>query len=344
MKLKTLSLFSGIGGIELGLERSGGFEATAFCEFDEHARKVLNKHWPKVHAFDDVNHLHYFDGVLTDGIKSIKTKIDLISGGFPCQDISIAGIKRGFEDEQGNRTRSGLWGEFARLIGEIKPRYALIENVKNLLNIGLVRVLKDLDQMGYNAEWSIISARSVGAIHLRERIFIIAWRRESSDSGRERRIAGADKDLRSQGEESIAKNASNLRREISEKFTDAASVGREGGRADRIKELRTRSKKGQSSECSFVTPDAYLSRFWPTSSAEDVSSWWRTKTAARFGNWWTTESGIRREYDGISPAVDGNQFVESERRQRIKQLGNAVVPQCVEMIADRIMILEGKKL
>ena len=95
----------------------------------------------------------------------------------PCQDISTAGLQKGLVDEKGNTTRSGLWFQYKRLIGELRPKWVIIENVRNLVNNGLMQVLKDLDEVGYDCEWQIISARDVGACHLRERIWIVAWPR-----------------------------------------------------------------------------------------------------------------------------------------------------------------------
>lgn len=173
-KLKVLDLFSGIGGFSLGLERSGGFETVAFCEIDPFCQKVLKKHWPNVPIFDDVRGL-------TGG--QVGT-IDVITGGFPCQDLSTAGKQAGLT---GNR--SGLWSEIARLISNIRPRYAIVENVANLLSgpseqrgRWFGRVLGDLAECGYNAEWENIPASAVGAPHRRERVWIVAYPMQNSHS------------------------------------------------------------------------------------------------------------------------------------------------------------------
>ena len=123
-KLRVLDLFSGIGGFSLGLERTGGFETVAFCEIEPFPRKVLAKHWPEVPCYEDVRTLTA-DALARDGI----TKIDVITGGFPCQDLSVAGKRAGL----GEGTRSGLWSEIVRLIGELRPGYLIVENVANLL-------------------------------------------------------------------------------------------------------------------------------------------------------------------------------------------------------------------
>jgi DNA (cytosine-5)-methyltransferase 1 len=155
--MRVLDLFSGIGGFSLGLERAG-METVAFCEFDKNAQKVLRKHWPDVPIFDDVRTLKGSD------VKSV----DVICGGFPCQDISLVGKGAGIEGE-----RSGLWFEFHRLIKEIKPKWVIAENVTALRSRGLDEVLRSLTEIGYDAEWHCISASSIGAPHRRDRIWII---------------------------------------------------------------------------------------------------------------------------------------------------------------------------
>lgn len=161
-KLRVLDLFSGIGGFSLGLERTGYFKAVAFCEIDEDAKKVLKKHWPSTPIFNDVKKIVG---------EAIKDNVDVICGGFPCQDISIANIKgKGLDGE-----RSGLWSEYCRLIQEIQPRWAIIENVPNLRNKGLNQVLADLDAIGYDCEWYILPACAVGAPQERERLWAVAY-------------------------------------------------------------------------------------------------------------------------------------------------------------------------
>jgi|TARA_R110000824_G_scaffold382955_1_gene576268 DNA (cytosine-5)-methyltransferase 1 len=160
---QVLDLFSGIGGFSLGLERTGGFETAAFCEIDPYARAVLNKHWPEVPCYEDVRTLTA-DRLGADGIA-----VDVICGGFPCQDISTAGKGAGLAGE-----RSGLWSEIARLVGELRPSYVIVENVSALLGRGLSRVLGDLSEIGYDAEWHCIPASYVGAPHRRDRVWIVA--------------------------------------------------------------------------------------------------------------------------------------------------------------------------
>ncbi len=174
--MNVLDLFAGIGGFTLGLEKAG-FETVAFCEIDPYAQKVLRKNWPEVPIYDDVR------TITADRLAADRIRVDVITGGFPCQDISTAGRQAGIEGE-----RSGLWLECARLLGEIRPRYAIFENVTNLLNGDggdwFKRVLGDISAIGYDAEWHCIPASAIGAYHHRDRVWIIAYPNSDSESGR----------------------------------------------------------------------------------------------------------------------------------------------------------------
>jgi DNA (cytosine-5)-methyltransferase 1 len=167
MMMKFGSLFSGIGGMDLGLERAG-MECRWQVEIDDYATKVLEKHWPIVPRFRDVREVG----------KHNLEPVDLICGGFPCQDISVASSTgTGLNGE-----RSGLWSEFYRIICEIKPRWVLVENVGQLLSINNGRdfgiVLRNLASSGFNAEWRVLRASSFGAPHRRARVFIVAYTNE----------------------------------------------------------------------------------------------------------------------------------------------------------------------
>ena len=166
--MRMLDLFSGIGGFALAGQWRWGKELdiVGFCEIEEYAQKVLKKNFPDVPIYQDITKL--------DGTQF--KDIDLITGGFPCQDISVAGKGKGLIDEEtGKRTRSGLWSEMHRIISEIRPRFAIIENVPMLTIRGGTRVIADLAQIGYDAEWQIIGADDVGAWHRRKRIWIVAY-------------------------------------------------------------------------------------------------------------------------------------------------------------------------
>ena len=239
------SLFSGIGGIDLGLERAG-MTCAWQVEIDPWCRQVLPKHWPNVRRYEDVS------AVGGDTLEPVE----LIAGGFPCQDVSVAGQRAGIQDG----TRSGLWSEFHRIICELRPRYVFVENVPGLLTNGMGRVLGDLADIGYDAEWEVLSAADVGAPHLRKRVFIVAHTQIVQCNGR----------------------------------NDNSRICQQGGT---------------------------VSKFGNRSRTKDVADAQRERE-----NWWTTEPDVGRVANGVPQRVD-----------RLKGLGNAVVPQCAEQIGRRIM-------
>ena len=154
------SLFSGIGGFDLGLERAG-YEIAWQVEIDPYCQRVLAKHWPTVQRYGDIRDMDW----------GTVRPIDLLCGGFPCQDLSFAGKRAGIDGE-----RSGLWSEYLRAIVQLRPRYVLVENVPGLLsNAYMGRVLRDLAESGYDAEWRVLSAAQYGAPHLRERVWLLAY-------------------------------------------------------------------------------------------------------------------------------------------------------------------------
>jgi DNA (cytosine-5)-methyltransferase 1 len=160
--IRVGSLFAGIGGFELGIERAipnahtiWQVEQNTFCQ------SILRKHWPNATIYDDVR---------TVGAHNLQP-IDILIGGFPCQDISTAGNQRGIK----NGTRSGLWWEMHRIIVELRPRIVIMENVSNILRLGGADVVGSLANIGYGCEWSVISARQFGAPHQRKRWFCVAY-------------------------------------------------------------------------------------------------------------------------------------------------------------------------
>jgi len=157
-RLRGLSLFSGVAGIEIGLQE--WVETEAYCEIDKYAQAVLKSRFGKdIQLYEDITELH-----------CKQNEFDIITGGFPCQDISNAGKRRGIKAE-----RSGLWFEMQRLIGEVRPRYVFAENVSALINRGLPEVLASLAEIGYDAIWTTLRASDVGAPHRRERVFMLAY-------------------------------------------------------------------------------------------------------------------------------------------------------------------------
>jgi len=171
-KYKVLDLFSGLGGFSLGLERTGHFETVAFCDNDKFSKAILDKHWKGIKVYDDVREITK-EKFKEDGIEFP----DIITGGFPCQPFSVAGKQKGTSDDR------HLWPEMFRIIKTFKPRFAIGENVRGIVNIqdGVVfeTVCTDLESEGYEVQPFNIPAAGVGAPHRRERIWFIAIREES---------------------------------------------------------------------------------------------------------------------------------------------------------------------
>jgi DNA (cytosine-5)-methyltransferase 1 len=231
-------------------------------EIDPYARAVLAKHWPDVRRHEDVRTFPPPEG---------EWGVDVICGGFPCQDISVAGKGAGLAG-----ARSGLWYEYARIIGELRPRYVIVENVAALLTRGADVVLGTLASLGYDAEWHVISASAVGAPHRRERLWIVAW--NANGRGRTRKCSLG----------SISQRTGTDSNGVCEDVPDADSAGRQQQR--RPESIR----------------------------AEQF--------AAECGSWWSVEPDVGRVAHGAPARVD-----------RLRCLGNAVVPQIVEVIGRAIV-------
>lgn len=257
------SLFAGIGGLDLGLERAG-MECRWQVEIDNYATRVLEKHWPRVRRWKDIRTFPPHPNSESESAVSVDEKewqghsgstgweVDLISAGWPCQDISTAGPKEGIQGK-----KSGLFFEVIRIVCVLEPKFILLENVAALLNRGLGNVLGSLAAIGYDAEWHCLQAADFGAPHIRDRIFILAHRQ------------------------------------------------RDG------------------SEARLSTPAS-----WPQGNSKKSHN-----TGDRFDGWqgfshWATEPRMDRVADGIPHRMD-----------RLRGLGNAVVPQIAEWIGKQI--LEG---
>lgn len=204
-KIRVLDLFSGIGGISLGLERTGGFETVAFCEIEPFCRAVLRRYWPHLEVYENVKTLRGAD------LLALHGRIDCIAGGFPCQQISAAGKGEGVGTEGAPTDRSGLWWEMRRLIREIRPAWVFAENVPTLRTRGADSVIASLEQEGYTVWASVVGAWAVGAPHKRDRIWLIGRRgvrHANPNSERGGREGGdalhRDKRTRKTGRESLS--------------------------------------------------------------------------------------------------------------------------------------------
>ena len=283
------SLFAGIGGFDLGLERAG-MTCRWQVENDPYCQRVLAKHWPDVGQWDDVR---TFPPAPTN-----EWPVDLICGGFPCQDVSDAGNKTGI-----GGSRSGLWFEFARIIGILRPRFVLVENVTGLLVRGMDRVLGGLAACGYDAEWEVLAASDVGAPHIRERVFVVAYsqcdqlRVESRGLGR----------AHWKGEAVAGDN------------------GPHGYLADSAvaRSRRLPVRPGESRE-ETIDPDGEGAFF----SANEGIFGRHEEGRPRLERceWWSAEPSVGRMANGVPKRVD-----------RLRCLGNAVVPQVAEWIGRRIL-------
>ena len=304
------SLFAGIGGMDLGLERAG-MECRWQVEIDPYATRVLANHWPHVRRHDDVRTFPPDDG--TDW------RVDLIAGGFPCQDISSAGKRLGIEGPQ-----SGLWSEYARVIGELRPRYALVENVSALLVRGLDAVLGTLATLGYDAEWTCLPAAAVGAPHIRDRVFILAYaqRSEWGPCGADGcQVEHAEDGLQGgreedpgwsgvSGQKMADPNTDCRRLHGFEELHGEQRPGIDGTHRDDALRLRD------------DVPDTQRDRL------EGIFAG-RPETRAVIGSgrdWWATEPDVGRVAYGVPRRVD-----------RLRGLGNAVVPQVAEWIGRRMI-------
>jgi DNA (cytosine-5)-methyltransferase 1 len=278
------SLFTGIGGMDIGLERAG-MTCAWQVENDRYCRRVLARHWPEVPRYGDVR-------LLTG--KHLPA-VDLIAGGFPCQPVSHAGRRHGKADDR------WLWDDFARLVGDLRPRYVLVENVPNLRHHGFGTVLGDLAALGYDAEWEHLPAASVGALHIRDRLFLLA-------------------------------------------YTDRAAVQRAGGTGILGRAPRTLTREalqrrwrgrapGDSGEAQLAVPDAAsLGREQGRPGARAGAGQSRRFRLPAF-DYWLSEPPVGRVVNGLPRRVD-----------RLRALGNAVVPQVAEVVGTLIMEFEDERL
>ena len=347
-KLKVLSLFSGVGMMDYGLEQTDGFETVAFCEIDESCQAVLRKHWPKVPVYDDIKELKInWDDNRGDPLWEtfVREGIDIICGGFPCQDISVAGKQKGMIDEEtGEQTRSGLWNEYKRIIKEVGPRWVIIENVFNLRNKGLATLIKDLSELGYVGFAEPISARAVGACHLRKRYWIVA-RLADSECFRSRRIQSGrssgenwPEEIRIGGNGEIGSVTNSYESRLEEQCQPIGIQPEQSA-------VECGRSKPSNTECIY--------RLWGAYKSEEEKSKWWTEAASRFGN-------VFGQITKIKPTIcrnnDGNTFeldtdrrrarivrrLEQLRKARIKQLGNGLIPQIAQLIGERILDYERK--
>ena len=306
--MRVLDLFSGIGGFSLGLERAE-METVAFCEFDEKARLVLKKHWPDVPIFNDVRELN------AERLKHLYP-IDLICGGFPCQPFSVAGKRKGKEDDR------HLWPEYFRLIQEIRPRWVIGENVSGLINMGLDQVLSDLESENYSCQTLVIPACAINAPHRRDRVWIVGnSQRERGPSGvlQSRDIiqaqAGGETDTSitaGKRPKTVAHSISNSERPTYR--GDSGERSRERNEQNVSKRDEMGGHSGNSSQDVAHTSGKGLQgneRIRSNEGQDRVRARGADGTTPKCGNdgtgegWWATEPEFCGTLDGISKKLDG---------------------------------------
>lgn len=290
--MKMLSLFSGIGGIDLAAEWAG-FETVAFCEFDPFCQKVLKKHWPDVPVFGDIKRLTYKRLMRklykTGAINNEDRSIDVICGGYPCQPFSVAGKREGEEDDR------HLWPYVKQLLQEVGPRWFIGENVAGHVTLGLDTVLADLESIGYTSQAFVIPACAVNAPHRRDRVFIVAH----SDSQRCKKF------------------------NLSSKSTQQRFCHR--GNYERKDAPHT------SCESKSQTDKTFSSVGKERNTWSDLARWSRGDVSGTY--WETNQPPIPGVDDGVPDRVD-----------RVRSLGNAVVPQHIYPVFDLIAKLEAKAI
>jgi len=273
------SLFSGIGGLDLGFERAG-MRVIWQSEIDPYACKVLAKHWPEVPNLGDIKRINFADVV----------RPDVICGGYPCQPFSTAGKRQGEEDPR------HLWPWVREALRVLRPRYAIFENVRGHLSLGGTTVLSEIAALGYSAEWRVVSAASVGANHRRDRIVIVAY---TDDSG----VRASRRDLEPQEPSSCEERKINSRNGISGRGAEVADAT----------EQRPQKRCGSPSNEVFAS-----------------DAWRRCGDFGSIPDWWAIEPDVGRVADGVPSRLD-----------RIKGLGNAVVPQVAEVIGRLVVAHAG---
>ena len=329
LPLRVLSLFAGIGGIDLGLE-AHGCKTVAYSEVDPYACRVMARHFPDAINLGDITTI--------DWEATRELGIDIICGGFPCQDISLAGNRAGIADG----TRSGLWRHYADAIRVLRPRGVLVENVAALASSGLDRVLGDLAACGYDAEWDCIPAAAVSAPHLRDRLFIVAYRTDAAGCGADASSARREGRGRSAADGGDVRRPGDPRRvqagtsaiagghggAVAAADTDAGGRGttvgdvrpgesdsaRRGTRAD----ADARRQRGAEGADHGQHQSAGHARREVQRGRSPFDQWPRPEGS----DYWLAEPDVGRMGHGIPDRVD-----------RLRCLGNAVVPHVAEHVA-----------
>ena len=297
MDLELLDLFSGIAGFSYAAEKIvGGYKTTQFVEKDSYCQSVIRKNFPNTPIHDDIRTFTAKPG-----------QFDVFTIGFPCQDLSVAGKQRGIND----KTRSGLFYESIRLLREVRPRFALFENVRNLLSHEkgqtFQEVLFQIAKAGYDAEWSVISARDLGACHLRERIWIVAYTNDYGSSTSKRiRVDDKTNSITQEGQNKTSKSERSSNPRDSRTFQQTSETSDTSN---------TNSSRAQSNSEGLEKP-IWKHAFLNSKERRTLSPDWTG---------YVSEPSLCRGDDGLRGRV-----------ARIKAMGNSIVPQCAAVPLQRI--------
>ena len=316
MKLKLLDLFSGIGGFSLGFESTGYFETIGFVEKDKFCQKVLKKNFNNIPIESEVRN-----------VKGKKYKADIITGGFPCQPFSVAGKRRGTEDDR------YLWDETIRVIKECKPRWFIGENVEGIINISEGRVLqqiqKDLVAEGFEVQCLVIPASGLGAWHQRKRVWIIGHNLSNPNS--------RNVEARREGQRGICKESKGQRSSnnaTSFRKTLSNSNSRLSIRENEEIQARGNTINSSSKDVSNSNSKGFQRRSISTNMENKQRQVITERSIEEQQTWWEAQSDICRNVNGISYELD------KDRKNRIKALGNSIVPLIAYEIAKAILKAE----
>ena len=330
-KLRLLDTFAGIGGFSYAAENLvGGFETVQFIEIDPYCQQVLNKNFPNIPIHDDIT-----------TYRAKPYSADVITGGFPCQSISQAGHREGITET----SKSGLWFQLIRTIRMVRPKYFILENVSAILTNGMDIVLRDIFEAGYDAEWCCIPSSFVGACHQRDRWWLLGFSSNSEskrtwkdESRLWRQSKGGDMQTNRNSNEKIS-NASN---------TESIGCGGGSGEGCSIQERNFLQGKQRGSQMGSKTERCSINSSNPDSNglqgkvgSRIYRPTWKTQNIRRLNpNWrqYISQPTIRRGDDGLSTKLDA-----SRRVQRLKQLGNTIVPQVAAIPLQRVIQLEREQ-
>jgi DNA (cytosine-5)-methyltransferase 1 len=328
--LSLLDLFSGIGGFSLGMEATKRINTVAFCEKDEYCRKVLKKHWSNTKQYIDIRDV---DGT--------KISADIISGGFPCQPFSVAGKRKGTTDDR------YLWDEMLRIITEVKPRWVVGENVQGIINIdnGLVlrQVQTDLEAQGFQVQCFLIPASGIGAWHRRNRVWIIAnskiiRSRKSRNINQEKGLEESNPTQFNGSSSDVSNSNSGLRRRrgtIKESGTN--EIWGFYPTQEKQTEQHIWSKAIGCDALSGEEENATNTNGERQQKQRRSKSVEKEKSGFECESWWKVESSVCGVPDGISHGLDKG------RVNRIKSLGNSIVPQIAFEIGRAIVAAEEQE-